>query len=191
MKIYLWIDRLFDTFSKRTGILSILVLLYWAWQNIWQGVFVFDLFRVEDYASLFSFYEDLSTYTHSIFITTIIDMIENNSASILSAFGILFKNIGIIDGLILSLSLILFMKSKQKYKWYFFIIAYVFMILAIVICLQIGFHATSIDHLIRILHIFSISILIVEMMILCFLLYWIVWYTMGYIKEFSKDVHEI
>ena len=114
MKIYQWIDRLFDTYSKRSCFVAILVLVYWTWQNIWQGVFMFDLAHVSNYDTLFSFYENLSQYSHALLIEIVLDMISSNSVSLISILNAVVNNVRIIDILAVIFTVILFMKSRQK-----------------------------------------------------------------------------
>lgn len=185
MKIYQSIDRLFDTFSKRACFVAILVLAYWAWQNIWQGVFMFDLVRVSDYDALFSFYESLGQYSHSLLIEIILDMISNNSVSLLSILNAVINNVKIVDILAIFFTIVLFMKSRQKKSWFILIIVYILMFAVVEGSLFLGFQVSSIDELVEILHILSIVTLVFECFIVIYITYRIVGHVFEYIRLFE------
>lgn len=185
MKIYQWIDHLFDTFSKRSCLVAILVLVYWAWQNIWQGVFMFDLVHVNNYDALFSFYENLSQYSHSLLIEIVLDMISSNSVSISSILHAVVNNVGILDILAVFFTVVLFIKSRQKKGWIFLIVLYVLMFLIVQGSLFYGFQVSSIDELVGILHILSTLALTIECVMVVFLTYCIVGHVLKYIQLFE------
>lgn len=185
MKIYQWIDRLFDTYSKRSCFVIVLVLVYWTWQNIWQGVFMFDLARVSNYDTLFSFYENLSQYSHALFIEIVLDMISSNSVSLISILNAVVNNVRIIDILAVFFTVILFMKSRQKKSWIFLIILYILMFAVVEGSLFYGFQVSSIDELVSILHILSMIALGFECVIIVYLIYRIVGYVFEYIRLFE------
>lgn len=182
MKIYNWIDSLFDTYAKRAAWLVIFVLGFWLWQNIWQTVFFFDAFQVNSYESLFDFYSNLSGYTNSLLVSTVLTMISTNSITISTFFVSLIKHISLIDIIMMALTLLLCVKSNNKMKWIILPILYLGMFLFIGIMLIIGFQVSSIQELIHILHILSIGSMGIEIVILCFLLYKLV----GYVFTLSE-----
>lgn len=185
MKIYQWIDRLFDTYSKRSCFIAILVLVYWTWQNIWQGVFMFDLAHVSNYDTLFSFYENLSQYSHALLIEIVLDMISSNSVSLISILNAVVNNVRIIDILAVFFTVILFMKSRQKKSWIFLIVLYILMFAVVEGSLFYGFQVSSIDELVSILHILSMITLGFECVIIVYLIYRIVGYVFEYIRLFE------
>lgn len=185
MKIYQWIDRLFDIFSKRSCFVAIIVLAYWTWQNIWQGVFMFDLVRVSNYETLFSFYENLSQYSNALLIEIVLDMISSNSVSLISILNAVVNNVGIIDVLAVFFTIILFMKSRQKKGWIFLIVLYLLMFVVVEGSLFYGFQASSIDELVCILHILSMITFGFECVIVMYLVYRIVGHVFEYIRQFE------
>ena len=169
----------------RIVVVAILVLVYWTWQNIWQGVFMFDLAHVSNYDTLFSFYENLSQYSHALLIEIVLDMISSNSVSLISILNAVVNNVRIIDILAVFFMVILFMKSRQKKSWIFLIVLYILMFAVVEGSLFYGFQVSSIDELVSILHILSMIILGFKCVIIVYLIYRIVGYVFEYIRLFE------
>lgn len=167
----MWIDSFLDTFKKRIVVLSILILFYWLWQNIWQSVFLFDLMRVSSYEELFQFYANLDAYNNSVLVRIILSMISRNSISVASFFLSFLENVGFFDICILLITLTLYANSEQKRKWLFFPILYFSMFIYIGICVGVGMNADSIDSLLNILRMLSIGSIIMEGILFVWVLY--------------------
>ncbi len=80
MKILKWIDEQFlDSFEKRVFLFMCFVGLYWLWQAIWQILLFFNLFNLSNYASLFTLYSNLDSYSSSVLIRVIYKIIAGSS----------------------------------------------------------------------------------------------------------------
>lgn len=180
MKIYKWIDSLFDTYEKRSIICNFIVLAYWIWQNIWQCVFMLDLTQVSSYEKLFSFYSKLSNYANSFLVSTILTIISFNKVTFSTVIMSFFQNIGFLDIIMCALTLLLFLKSENKRKWMILPLLYITLFIFIGVCVGLGFQVGSLDQLVGLLKILSIGSLIIELVIIFTLLRKVVMYAIEY-----------
>lgn len=171
MKIFRWIDQFVDTFQKRILLLGIIVLGYWIWQNIWQGVFMFDLSKVNSYDELFAFYSHLDAYDNSFVIRIVLSMISMNGISFYSIVLSILSCVRLFDYFFIIFTVLLFIKSEHKRKWIFFPILYFIMFIFIGCCIVIGINSESIGYLISVLKVLSMGSLIIEFILFICLLY--------------------
>lgn len=185
MKIFRWIDQFIDTFQKRIILLSILVLAYWIWQSIWQGVFMFHLSKVNSYDELFSFYSHLEAYDNSFLIRIVLSMISFNGISFYSMFLSIIACLRMTDYCFILCTLLLYINSEQKNKWLFFPLVYIVMFIFMGVCIRFGMNSDSIGDLISILKGLSIGSLFIDFILFSFLLYNCV----DYVRRFINELH--
>mgnify|MGYP007026095994 FL=1 len=118
-------------------------------------------------------------------IEIVLDMISSNSVSLISILNAVVNNVRIIDILAVFFTVILFMKSRQKKSWIFLIVLYILMFAVVEGSLFYGFQVSSIDELVSILHILSMTTLGFECVIIVYLIYRIVGYVFEYIRLFE------
>lgn len=175
MKLYNWIDRFIDSFEKRVFLFIFILFLYWMWQILWIGVCFYDLFQVDDYASLFAFYPNLGKYECSLIIRVIYYVISHPVINVLDFLGCFhFVDIFGIVGLLV-------FAGKYKVE----ISIGLVWIVTVFVLIWLGLGSSSLNMVIYWLHCLSISGLIVCGILLIFGLIRIV----NRVKLFTNHEH--
>ena len=154
MKLYSWIDRLFDTKEKRRSCLQGIVALFWLWQYLWQLLFFFSLFQVVDYDTLFEFMTGMDHYTSSIFVNVAYRFISIPTVSFVSILHSVLNSIDFMTILFLALTLLWTLQTKKK-PLIWFCTLNLLLIFVVFVSLIIAMKSTSLQMVIQILHIMA------------------------------------
>lgn len=147
MKIFNWIDSLFDTTIKRVLWLLVLVSMYWFWSNIWEILFFSKLTSIISYASLFEFLDIMDRYDHAVLIRIVFHAVSNGG---LYGKGILMA-VSFVDLLFLmGTGLVMVQKNMKVHKEWLLIIEMIFLI-GLMILLVMGFQSGTLSEVIKIL----------------------------------------
>lgn len=182
LKTYNWIDSLLDSKCKRRILFMIVVLIYWLWQNIWQTVFYFQLYKISDYSTLFDFLENMNQYNQSVLVSILYEIVMTSTMPLSQICWNVCQQFHIFDIIILFFTVLLYKTSDKKTKWRVTFTLLICLVLVDVAFIAYGFKQGSLLDVISILNILSIVSMIVEMGILGIILESLI----RFIEQFMK-----
>lgn len=172
MKIYNWIDSLFDNKEKRKRWVLWTASLYLIWQLIWLDVFFFNLAKVNSYDSLFTFMGSMSAYSNSVLIRIVFFLISGNHIDFLGLANALFHEVYLFDLFMILICTLAICTRKKGYLMGILGCGYFMFLCAILI---LGLASRSVSYLIFLLKILSYISLFIFIALTLYILYRIVW----------------
>lgn len=138
-----------------------IVCLFWLVQYIWQFLFFWALFQVQDYDSLFAFMEQMHQYESSILVKMAYTFITMPAVSLNSVLHSIVSAITLWDLFFIGISILWFLQANKK-KAGIFLGLNVAMLAMIFFFLMMGMQVSSISSLITLLHTLSILCLLIH-----------------------------
>lgn len=163
MKIYNWIDSLFNSKKKRRNILAFFVSFYWLIQLGFLGMLFFSLARLDNYESLFVFLPFLERYDGCVFIRIFVKLLSTTVSW--QSFLTILKQIHMADLFALIGTFLVLNSSKHKKKTAAAELLFALLLIILGLLLFFGLSAKSLQKVILILKIGS-SIMLVIVLIL-------------------------
>lgn len=180
MKLYNWIDSFLDSKQKRRNVFLLLCLVYWLWQNIWQAIFYFQLFKISNYESLFNFLENMNQYNQSVLVKMIYEIVTTGNFDVVR----LALQFHFLDLIIIFITVLFYKTSDKKKRWRVLISLFLCLMFYDIILLALGFQQGSLSGVVNVLHWISIGSLAIESAIIAFIL-------MGLIEKVSFSISQI
>lgn len=183
MKIYNWIDFFLSKKEYRKRFLSLILILYWIWQILWQILAYTQLIHLKDYQSLLSYANQLNLYTGSVLFRILLTFISHKSFT----FDIFLK-ITLWDYIILFLTILYSLSFKSK-NAYICIKLYISTFFVSIISVIVAYLQQSLNGVIFVLKGMGIACSILCIILFLFLLACLIETINAYRKEI--DVHNM
>ena len=167
MKIFNWIDSLFDTRQKRVLWLIVSVSIYWIWTAVWEIMFFSKLISITDYASLFDFLNIMDRYDKTVLIRIVFSVV---SSSGLTIKGIL-RSLSLLDVLFLMGTALVMLQTEAKIHKVWLGITETGFLIGLMILLIMGFRSGTLAAVINILRyigMFGIGVKLIQAGIILF-----------------------
>lgn len=159
MKIFNWIDSLFDTRRKRVLWLIVLAAIYWFWTDVWEILFFSKLTSLSGYESLFEFLQVMDRYDKTLLIRIIYSVVSNAQ---LTFKGIL-QSISLMDLLLLMATGLVFCQEEMKIHKKLLLMTEGIFLIGLMIFLLMGFQAGTLAGVIGILRYIGIFGIIMKL----------------------------